>query len=151
MIFDLKLINTHDSERVLFDIVSRYPRCFGNILAIMDTGSPRTIISAKDVFLLKIPITSLEASGCIRGFGRGSVPCKLLKNFKFLIKSNDGKIKYLEMPVHVVDISALQKLSQEMQENAFKVPTVIGLDFLRAQNMKLVVDFKNDSSYFEEV
>jgi hypothetical protein len=150
MIFNLNLIKTVGAERLIFNIVSRHPRCFGGIFAIVDTGSPRTIISAKDAYLLKIPTSDLEESKPITGFGKGGIPCRILKNFKFYIKSADNQIKQLEMPIHVVDIPALSKLSQEMKENAFKVPSIIGLDFLVNQKFKLFINFEKDSCYFEE-
>ncbi len=152
MIFNLDLIKTQDAERIIFNVISRHPRCFGNIFTIVDTGSPRTIISAKDVYLLKIPTNNLESSTPIKGFGKGGLPCKKLNNFKFYIKSSDGQIKIIEMPVHIIDLSALNKLSQEMKENAFKVPSIIGIDFLRIQKLKMVINFEGEnSSYFEEI
>ncbi|MDD5012412.1 MAG: hypothetical protein PHQ66_02075 [Candidatus Nanoarchaeia archaeon] len=152
MIFNLELIKTKDAERVIFNIFSMYPRCIGGIFTILDTGSPRTIISAADAFRLKIPVNGLEDSRPACGFGRGGIPCKILHNFKFNIKSPDNKTRLVEMPVHVVDITALKKMNKDLIDNAFKVPSVIGIDFLRSQKLKMIVDFENDSSsYLEEL
>lgn len=148
MKFDLGIINTSDSERITLNIISRHPRCFGNIFTILDTGSPRTIISAMDAYLLKFPIDNLsDSSYPIKGFGKGEIPCKVLDNFKFYIKSSDGKIKYFQIPIHIVNVKGLNK---EAQENAYKIPSLIGMDFLKNQSLKLVADFKNNSFYLEE-
>ena len=55
------------------------------------------------------------------------------------------------MPVYAVDISALNNFSQEMRLAAYQIDTIIGLDFLISQKMKLVVDFSKNLSYFEEI
>jgi len=78
MRFKLNLIKTQNAERITLNLISRQPHCFGNILAVFDTGSPTTIISAGDASLLKIPISNLERTSPIRGFGRGNLPCRLL-------------------------------------------------------------------------
>jgi hypothetical protein len=151
MIFNLELLKTLNSERILFNLFSIFPRSMGGIIAIVDTGSPRTIISAADAFKLKLPVSGLEDSKPACGFGRGGIPCKILPNFKFNIRSPENKTKTIEMPVHVVDITSLKKMNRDMIDNAFKVPSVIGLDFLRSQKLRMVVNFKDDSSYFEEI
>ncbi len=151
MKFKLGLIDTPGSERVTLDVKSEFPRCFGDLFTIIDTGSARTIISAKDVYFLKLPFKNGEESTSIKGFGKGGIPCRILKKFKFYLKSEDGKIKHIEMPVCVVDLGALNKMNKDFVENAYRVPSIIGLDFLRSQKMKLIVDFENGSSSLEEI
>ena len=151
MLFDITNVKKEDAERLLLNIVSRQDHSFGNILAIIDTGSPRTIISAKDVISLKIPVAGLENAKPINGFGRGSVPCKKLNKFKFYIKSKENKIKSIEMPVYAVDVSTLSSLNKDMVENIYRIPSIIGLDFLEKNNLKMIVNFKDNKSYFEEI
>jgi hypothetical protein len=150
MRFSLQLVKTQDSERVLINLMSRQPRSFGKIIGILDTGSPKTIISAMDAHLLKIPISSLETVNAISGFGRGSLPCKILNNFKIAIKSEDDKIKIFEIPIQVVDISALKKMNQDYRNHAFQIPSVIGLDFLKLLNLSLNLNFNEGIAYLEE-
>ena len=90
MIFDINPIKDIEAERLLFNIGSMYPHSFGGIICVVDTGSPRTIISARDVSRLNIPVSNLEMANPICGFGRGSVPCRKLKKFKFYIGKNFG-------------------------------------------------------------
>ena len=151
MIFDLNIINTPNSERVYLNILSRMPHSFGGIIAIIDTGSPKTIISAKDVYVLKLPVKNFKSTLPIRGFGRGSVPAKELEKFVFIIKSRDGKIKNVEMPVNLVDIYELNKQPADVRDHAYKIDSVIGLDFLRNLNLKLVIELKNNVAYLEEL
>lgn len=150
MIFNIELIKEPGAERLLFNIVSMHPHSFGGIISVVDTGSPRTIISAGAASKLKISATGEKASP-ICGFGRGSIPCRKLDKFEFIIKSPEGKTKSIEMPVYVVDIPALNNLSQEMKLSAYQIDTIIGLDFLISQKMRLIADFKNNTAYFEEI
>ena len=57
----------------------------------------------------------------------------IIKYFRFIIKSPEGKTKSIEMPVYVVDIPALNNLSQEMRLSAYQIDTIIGLDFLMSE------------------
>jgi hypothetical protein len=151
MRFDLKLVKDKNSERIWVNLRSLQPRSFGNILGIFDTGSSRTIISATDTSLLKIPISSLQkAEYPVKGFGRGEIPCKICNKFKMAIRSTDNKLKIFEMPVHFVDISALQRLNEDFKTRAYQIPTVIGLDFLKELDLSLNINFNKDIAYLEE-
>jgi hypothetical protein len=150
MRFNLELVKTPDSERILINLLSRYPRSYGNLVGVLDTGSPRTIISAKDASILKIPIDNLEKVRSISGFGRGAIPCRIIKNFKIALKSDDSHIKLVELPIHVVDISALNSMNQEFALHAYQIPSIIGIDFLKILNLSLNVNFNKDIAYLEE-
>jgi hypothetical protein len=145
MIYNIELVEVPNSERLFINIVSRQPHSFGPIRALLDTGSPTTIVSARDAIRLKIPISGAET-----GFGRGQIPSKRIKSFKFALKSEDNNIKYLEMPVNVVDIAALKSMHQDFQNNALQIPTIIGMDFLRFSKMKLFVDLASHKAKLEE-
>lgn len=119
-------------------------------MAIIDTGSPKTIISAKDVYILKLPVNNFNSTIPIRGFGRGVIPAKEIEKFDFIIKSRDGQLKCVEMPVNIIDTCELNKQPRDIQEHAYKIESVIGLDFLRNLNLKLVIDIKNNEAYLEE-
>jgi len=151
MRFDLKLIKDDESERILISLKSLYPRSFGNILAVLDTGSSRTIISAQDVSLLNIPVNSFSKSDKpVSGFGRGSIPCKICNKFRMAIKSTEEKLKTFELPVHIVDTPALKKLNNEFQNRAYQIPTIVGLDFLKELDLSLFVNFNQGIAYLEE-
>jgi hypothetical protein len=150
MIFDLDLIKEIGSERIFLNILSRVPRSFGPIKAVVDTGSPKTIISARDVFTLKLSTTNLEIAPPTKGFGRGGLPSKQLQKFKFILKSNEGEIKEFEMPVYVIDIESLNKLNNDYKESAYTIPTIIGLDFLRIFNLTLSVNMEGSFAQIQD-
>lgn len=149
MIFDLEFTENPDAERVWVNILSRQPHCFGSIRAVFDTGSPTTIISARDAVRLSIPLNSLEQGEPIRGFGKGGIPSKKIKRFVFAIRSTDNQIRNIEMPVHVADLTTLRNMPQEYQAHVMQIPTIIGMDFIRCAGMKLVIDSPNHKSYLE--
>lgn len=149
MKFNLELSEVPNSERIFVNLLSRQPHSFGQLKAILDTGSPKTIISYIDALRLNISISGAETGEPIAGFGKGQIPSKKIKKFIFTLRSEDNTIKYVEMPVHVVDISLLKNMSQEVQNSTMRIPTIIGLDFLRFTGLKLVIDLKNHSSFLE--
>jgi len=151
MRFNLELIKTPESERVRLNLISRQPHSYGNIIAVVDTGSPKTVISARDASLLKISVDKSAKSSPLIGFGRGTIPARQISQFKFLIKSADNQIKSLEMPTDIVDIIALNTLGRDHVIQAYQIPTIIGLDFLRVNKLKLVIDFEGDSAYLEDI
>jgi|SRR3989338_8900533 len=150
MRFNLELFEIPNSERLFLNLLSRQPHSYGPIRAIFDTGSPVTIISARDALQLNIPLANTENGDSIRGFGRGQIPSKRLNKFIFALKSEDSKIKYIEMPVNVVDISRLRSLHHDFQSTAMQLPTIIGMDFLRISKMKLFVDLFAHKAILEE-
>ncbi len=149
MIFDLD-VETPDAGRIWINIVSRHPHCHGTIRAVFDTGSPRTILSARDVLRLLIPLHSLEQGEPIKGFGRGGIPSKKIKEFTFALRSQDNLIVQIKMPIHVADIATLQKMPQEYYQHALQIPTIIGMDFLKQAGLKTTIDIKNCKAYFEK-
>ena len=149
MIFNLELVEVPNSERIFLNLLSRQPHSYGPIRALLDTGSPTTIISARDALRLNIPINNAEAGDIISGFGRGQIPSKRIRKFLFAIKSSENEVKYLEMQVNVVDITALKNMHQDFQNNALQIPSIIGMDFLRMCGMKLFVDLASHKANLE--
>lgn len=149
MIFNLELSEVPNSERIFVNLLSRQPHSFGQIKAILDTGSPTTIISYIDALRLNISITGAESGEPILGFGRGQIPSKKIKKFIFTLKSEENKIIYIEMPVNVVDVSALKNMNRDFQDSTTRIPTIIGMDFLRLSNMKLILDLSQHKASLE--
>ncbi|MEK6927982.1 MAG: hypothetical protein AABX11_06130 [Nanoarchaeota archaeon] len=125
MIFPLELSEVLNSERIFVNLLSRQPHSYGQIKAILDTGSPTTIISCVDALRLNLPLDGTETGEPIAGFGRGQIPSKKIKKFIFALKSNENNINYLEMPVHTININALKNMNQDIQNNTMKIPTII--------------------------
>ncbi|MEI6731282.1 MAG: hypothetical protein WCK90_01235 [archaeon] len=149
MIFDLEITQVPNAERLFLNILSRQAHSFGSLRAILDTGSPTTIISAADAIRLNIPANSLDSGDPIKGFGRGGIPSKKVRSFSLALKSRDNTIKRIDMPLSVVDINALRSMPQEFKENVYRIPTIIGLDFLKFSRMKLMVDLASNIAFLE--
>ncbi len=55
MKFNLEIRNMQGSKRIILRFLCTYPRSFGHVDAIMDTGAPVTILSANDALRLRMP------------------------------------------------------------------------------------------------
>jgi len=149
MRFFLEFRKKLGGERILINFSSRYPRSFGPIQGIIDTGSPKTIISASDALRLNIPFKSLEQGIALRGFGKGGIPTKILKNFKFVIMDEERKLKEFKTDVFVVDMTTLKNLPRDFTNQCLQTPTIFGLDILDKFKMNLFLDFENESFSLE--
>ncbi len=149
MRYPLQIREIQGSKRIILPVLSRQPRCYGNFEAIIDTGSPRTIIGAGDAEKLRIPYHSLKESVSLIGFGRGSMPTLLVEKFIIVIKSEDGTSKNLSIQVSIPNVPLLRKTDQNMLKHAFTLPTIIGLDFLEFNNLKLFIDIIKNVAYLE--
>ncbi len=150
MRFDLEFVKELGNERIFVAIGSRYPHSFGFIRALVDTGSPRTIISAQDTQKLNLPISNLNKGEPIKGYGMGVVPTKSITNYPISIKSKDNNLKHFKIPVVCIDLTALRSCNKSLQDSAYQAPSIVGMDFLKFLQLKLVVDFKKNEFYLEE-
>ncbi len=146
MIFDLDIVEPIKPERIVANLLCRVPRSYGHILAVLDTGSPSTIISARDALILRLSTNNLQDSKPISGFGRGQLPSKHFRNFIFFMKSRNGEAKEFKLDVSIADASGL---SEDFRNSAYLLPSIIGLDFLNQFGLKLYVDLKNNTAYLE--
>lgn len=150
MKYPIQIRSLQGSKRLVVPVVSMQPRCFGNFEAVLDTGSPRTILGAIDAEKLKIPFTSLRTTSPIVGFGKGSTPSLQIDSFDLSIRSEENKLKHLKMPIVIPDIPSIRKMSQSILDHARTIPTLIGMDFLEINNLKLFVNVNQNSAYFED-
>ena len=149
MIFNLELVEVANSERIFLNLISRQPHSYGPVRALLDTGSPTTILSARDALKLNVPLSGAIPGDLISGFGRGHLPSKKLPKFHFALKSKENEIRYLEMPINVIDVPSLNKMPQDYQNSAFQLPSIIGMDFLRISGLKLFVDLAMHNAILE--
>ena len=126
------------------------PHSFGAMECVIDTGAPKTIISASDAQRLKIPFTNLESTSPVIGLGKSSTPVLSIKSFLIAIKSEDGKLNRLDISAIVTDVPTLKKFGQNILEHAFMIPTLIGMDFLENNGFKLFIDIKGGVAYLED-
>ena len=150
MRFDLQIRTIHDSKRIILPFLCTYPRSFGRVEAIVDTGAPITILSASDSLRLRIPFSNFQSTKPIKGFGRGGTPALSLGDFQIALHSKENQRINLKFPIVVVDVPTLRKFGEDALNSALTLPTLIGLDFLDANNLKLFIDIKNNIAYLEE-
>lgn len=150
MKYPVQIRDIHGSKRLVLPILSRQPRSFGHLEAFIDTGAPRTILSAVDAEKLRLPFSSLERTSPIVGFGKSSTPALSMKKFLIVLKSEEGKSKEFSIPLIVVDVPTLRNMGQDILNHAFNISTLIGMDFLEANGLKLFVDIKGNNAYLED-
>ncbi len=151
MRFDLEIRNIQGAKRIVLPFLCTYPRSFGRVEAIIDTGASQTILSAGDSLRLNIPFKNFTSTKPIRGFGKGNVPALLINNFQMVLHSKDKRRKNLNFPITVIDVPKLNKFGGNVLNNALTLPTLIGLDFLEINKLKLFIDINNHLAYLEEI
>lgn len=97
-----------------------------------------------------MPLSNFPSTKPIRGFGRGGTPALSLEDFQITLHSAENSRKNLKFPIILVDVPTLRKFGEDALNNALTIPTLIGLDFLEMNNMKLFIDIKNDIAYLED-
>ena len=117
---------------------------------MIDTGSPKTIISAGDAIKLNIPFTNLQSTAPLTGLGKGRTPMLLMNNFMFSIRDSDGKPNNFDMPFLVADVPRIRNEGQEKLINATRIPTLIGMDFLELNGFDLFVSINKNVAYLEK-
>ena len=150
MRFNLEIRNIQNSKRIILPLFSRQARSFGRIEAIIDTGSPRTILSAGDALRLNIPFTNFESSTPLAGLGKGKTPVLLINKFTFSLRDSEEKTNNFTMPLLVADVPRIKKEGQDKLNNAARIPTLIGMDFLELNSFDLFVSLNKNSAYLEK-
>jgi len=149
MKFNLEIRNIQGTRRIILPLLSTYPRSFGRIEAIIDTGSPKTILSAGDAIRLNIPFTNFESAAPLTGLGKGKTPVLLINKFTFSLRDSDGRPSNFLMPILAADVPKIRNEGQEKLNNATRVPTLIGMDFLELNNFDLFIGLNKNVAYLE--
>ncbi len=114
---------------------------------VIDTGSPDSYLSDKDVRRLQVPIKE-RSFKCEVDFGGSRYKqISLPKITMYLLKEDKGK-GYHRLDV---SLSALKttKLSEKKIVMAQALPSILGLDFLKEQKISLHVVLKEKLAYLE--
>ena len=150
MRFNLEIRNIQGTRRIILPMLSTYPRSFGRIEAVIDTGAPKTILSAGDAIRLNIPFTRFESTTPLTGLGKGRTPVLLVSKFTFSLRDSEGKPNNFSMPILVTDVPRIRNEGQERLNNATRVPTLIGMDFLETNSLDLFVSVNKNIAYLEK-
>jgi len=151
MRFNLEIRKIDGSIRIILPLFSRQPRSFGRIESVIDTGAPKTILSAGDAIRLNIPFTNFESATPLTGLGKGKTPVLLIKDFTFSLHNSDEKLSNLSMPILIADVPRIRNEGQEKLNNATRIPTLIGMDFLENNNFDLFIGLNKNIAYLEKV
>lgn len=135
----LEVCNYDDNLRIMarFLLKCENPKIFAVIQAIVDTGSPITIIGPRDVQRMrfsKVQRDKLEGRHKPVSIGGTQMFTKILNNAKLKF----GELE-IEMPVDV-PIKGEEKAIQ---------PSLLGVDFMLKTGAKLFFDPTNKVAYFE--
>ena len=149
MKFNLEIRNIDGSIRIVLPLFSRQARSFGRVEAIIDTGAPKTILSAGDAIRLNIPFTSFESTTPLIGLGKGKTPVLLINKFTFSLRDSDGKPNNFSMPILVADVPRIRNEGQEKLDNATRIPTLMGMDFLENNQFNLFISLNKNIAYLE--
>ena len=141
MIIPLKVYFFAGGQRAIANLLirSKELKIFAPVEAIVDTGSPLTILGGNDIKKFRISslaLNKLESRKEPVGLGGGEVKTKILDNTNIKIGS------YLEcdMPIQVV----VENVSGKPQ------PTVLGVDFLIKNKLSLFFNPDKRVAYFEK-
>jgi len=149
MRFELQIRNIQGAKRVILPFLCTYPRSFGRVEAVIDTGAPQTILSAKDAIRLNMPFKSFPSAKPIRGFGKGNTPALSIKNFQISLHSIENQRASFKFPIVAIDVPTLYKRGKGALDSALTLPSLIGLDFLDVNELQLFVDLNNNEAYLE--
>ena len=151
MRFNLEIRKIEGSVRIILPLFSKQPRSFGRIEALIDTGAPKTVLSAADAIRLNIPFTNFENTTPLTGLGKGRTPVLLIKKFTFSLRDSDGKPNNFSMPVLAADVPKIKSEGVEKLDNATRIPTLIGMDFLELNNFDFFVSLNKKIAYLEKL
>ncbi len=114
---------------------------------VIDTGSPNSYLSDKDVKRLQIPIKDSLSKEEVDFGGSRFKQISLPKITMYLLKEGAEK-GYVEFQV---SLSALKttKTSIEKIQIAQTLPSIIGIDFLKEQRLSLHVILMENLAYLE--
>jgi len=114
------------------------PHIFGPVKAIVDTGSPTTLIGPLDLARMrisKVQLNRLNGRKDPLNYGGGEAKGKILEDAELIF----GEHLKVKMPVKVIVES----------ENETSQPSLIGVDFMLKHNCKLHFNPAKKEAYFE--
>jgi hypothetical protein len=109
--------------------------------ALVDTGSPFTAIATRDAERYQIPFSKLNRDQKLRpiGFAGLKFILKLAKNTELTFKDEEGKRHTIQYePLYILEPDLSRGLWRE--KGVYRLPNVIGMDFLRHQKVKFYMD-----------
>jgi len=133
----------------LFPFVSftlKAPGIYKAINALIDTGSPFTVLSPKDLLATRHPFRATQKEKIVSLAGHKFYKMQINK-VTLLFKTEDDEI----LDIDVGSIGALipTKRDQKTMDDVASIPSLIGNDFLEDHNCSLHFDPNGQTAYLE--
>lgn len=126
----------------------RLPRFFGYIEALIDTGSPFTVLSTTDALRLRVPIRKMRGRESVHLAGFHFFNCPL-KNPSIRFRTEDAKSVKIDPPK--IGVLIPTKISKKTLQDVKHIPSIMGNDFLEDQRFALYFDPTAKVAYLERV
>lgn len=127
-------------------------RLYGQVIFIMDTGSPFTILSEGDALKLNVPIKNLknppDEKRHIHMGGSVSELKMIPKKVNLTFKNGDNKTETITLSNLCVAIATKRDNKNVVLSQSS--PSILGLDFLKDNGFLLYVDPKKGLAYLEK-
>ena len=135
----LKIQNIAGGDRLVLTFMIKVSRFARTVNAIIDTGSPRSILCNADFRLMNMPhdiLVDAEQKVDI-GSQKGIVLYKINKPINLIMLNKEKKPFEIEYPIFIAP--------------SHQTPTILGVDFLTKNNYVLHYDAVNKIGYLEDV
>lgn len=125
----------------------RFAHCFGFVEALVDTGSPFTVLSPIDALKLKLPITTMRSGSPVFLAGFRFL-CHQLPKTHINFKMDDGQYFGVDRAMGVL---VPTKINPQTLKAVQHIPSLIGNDFLEDQKFTLVFNPSSNLAYLEQI
>jgi hypothetical protein len=123
----------------------RFSHFFGFIEALVDTGSPFTVLSTTDALKLKLPIKTMRKGSPVALAGFRFL-CHQLPNSHLNFKMEDGQYFTVNTSMGVL---VPTKMDKKTLRDIQHIPSLIGNDFLEDQGLALIFNPSAKIAYLE--
>lgn len=126
---------------------NRYRGVFGNISALIDTGSFKTVIAPEDAKKLRVPFNILPPSSPKElRIGGVVLPAYVMEDVLIGLKDEHQNLIKINLP----KIDVLNRPQQYKPEVKY-IPSILGTDFLKTQGFIFYFDALNMIAYLERL
>jgi len=115
---------------------------------VIDTGSPDSYLSNSDIENMQIPMKGIQSKGEVDFGGSRFKQFTLPKMTMHILKEDKQKNDYVTLKA---SLSALKttKTSEKKRQTAHKLPSILGMSFLKEQRVSLHVILTEDMAYLQ--
>ena len=115
---------------------------------VIDTGSPDSYLSGKDVKVLQVPLKDRISSGEV-DFGGSRFKHISIPKIKMYLLKEGKQEEYVELDVDLKALKTIRTSERNIQV-AESLPSILGMDFLRDQKLSLHVVLTEDLAYLQQ-